>query len=157
MQRVTISMSDSFATELEAFMAAHGYDNRSEALRDLARAGLERSKIEEGGTGQCVATLSYVFDHHMREIPRRLVESYHERHDLAVATLHVHLDHENCLEVSVLRGDTAAVRAFSKAIIAERGVKHGRVTFVPADIEMDGHRHGPDDPPHAHPHTHPKG
>jgi CopG family nickel-responsive transcriptional regulator len=155
MQRVTISMSDGFAEELEAFMASHGYDNRSEALRDLARSGLERAKMDEGTTGQCVATLTYVFDQHVREIPRRLAERYHDHHDLAVATMRVHLDHENSLEVAVLRGETDAVRAFSTGVMAERGVRHGQVTFVPVEIEVERHRHGANED--AHLHAHPKG
>lgn len=157
MQRVTVSFSENFAAELEAFMVENGYDNRSEALRDLARTGLDRAKVEQGGTGDCVATLTYVYDHRAREIPKRLAENFHGHHDLSVATLHVHLDHENCLEVAVLRGDTGAVRDFSKRLIAERGIKHGRVTFVPVEIEMDRHEHGTGDVPQSHAHTHPKG
>lgn len=155
MQRVTISMSDGFADELEAFMASHGYDNRSEALRDLARSGLERTKIAEGTSGQCVATLTYVFDQHVREIPRRLAESYHDHHDLTVATMRVHLDHENCLEVAVLRGETGRVHDFAKSVSAERGVRHGQVNFIPVEIEVERHRHGISE--EAHVHAHPKG
>jgi CopG family nickel-responsive transcriptional regulator len=155
MQRVTISMSDALAEELEAFMASHGYDNRSEALRDLARSGLERAKAAEGTTGQCVATLTYVFDQHVREIPKRLAESYHDHHDLAVATMRVHLDHENCLEVAVLRGETGSVRDFAKGVAAERGVRHGQVNFIPVEIEVERHRHGSSEEPHVH--AHPKG
>ncbi len=155
MQRVTISMSDGFAEELEAFMAANGYDNRSEALRDLARSGLERAKMAEGTSGQCVATLTYVFDQHVREIPKRLAESYHDHHDLTVATMRVHLDHENCLEVAVLRGETESVRDFAKGVMAERGVQHGQVGFVPVEIEVERHRHGSSEA--AHVHAHPKG
>jgi CopG family nickel-responsive transcriptional regulator len=157
MQRVTISMSDGFAEELEAFMAAHGYDNRSEALRDLARSGLERAKAAEGTGGQCVVTLTYVFDQHVREIPKRLAESYHDHHDLAVATMRVHLDHENCLEVAVLRGDTVPVREFVKGVVAERGVRHGQVNFIPVDIAVEHHRHGAAAEAQPHVHAHPKG
>ena len=156
MQRVTISMSDGFAAELERFMVENGYDNRSEALRDLARLGLERATAERGRSGACVATLAYVFDHHVREIPKRLSRSFHDRHDLSVATMHVHLDHEHCLEVAVLRGVTDDVRAFAQAVIAERGVTHGQVNFVPVDIEHADHAHGDTPDRHSHSHTHPK-
>jgi CopG family nickel-responsive transcriptional regulator len=118
MERVTISMSDELAAELGEFMATYRYDNRSEALRDLARLGLERARIDHRVTGQCFATLAYVFNHHTRELAARLTEKHHAHHELHVATLHVHLDHENCLEVAVLRGEAAATREFSKAVIA---------------------------------------
>ncbi|MDZ5645731.1 nickel-responsive transcriptional regulator NikR [Nitrospirillum sp. BR 11828] len=153
MQRVTISVSDEFAAELEAFMARYGYDNRSEALRDLARTGLGQTAVaaSEDASGHCYATLAYVYDHHTRDIPRRLTETYHGRHDLTVANLHVHLDHDHCLEVAVLRGATAEVRGFAQAIIAERGVRHGHVTYVPVDIGNETHVHGLSG---AQPHTH---
>ncbi|TWB23396.1 CopG family transcriptional regulator [Nitrospirillum amazonense] len=157
MQRVTISVSDEFAAELEAFMARHGYENRSEALRDLARAGLGQTAVAEtAGAGQCYATLAYVYDHHTRDIPRRLTETYHSRHDLAVANLHVHLDHDHCLEVAVLRGRTVDVRDFAQAIIAERGVRHGNVTFVPVDIGAEPHSHSQNGGT-GHSHARPKG
>ena len=154
MERVTISMSDELAAELADFMASYHYENRSEAVRDLARLGLERARIDHGMTGQCVATLTYVFNHHTRELSRRLTDTHHTHHDLQVATMHVHLDHENCLEVAVLRGEASAVREFSKVVIAERGVKYGQVSFVPVSIQAESHSHAGRDHAHVHPHQH---
>jgi CopG family nickel-responsive transcriptional regulator len=154
MERLTISMSDEFAAELAAFVESYRYENRSEAVRDLARLGLKRARIDHSATGQCVATLSYVFNHHTRELSRRLTDSHHAHHELQVATMHVHLDHDNCLEVAVLRGEAAAVREFSKAVIAERGVKHGQVSFVPVTVEAEAHGHGGGGHSHIHPHLH---
>jgi CopG family nickel-responsive transcriptional regulator len=68
--------------------------------------------------------------------------------------MHVHLDHDNCLEVAVLRGAAAAVREFSKAVIAERNVKYGQVSFVPVEMENEAHAHAHDGAPHAHSHAH---
>jgi CopG family nickel-responsive transcriptional regulator len=154
MERVTISMSDELAAELAAYMDANHYDNRSEALRDLARLGLKQSRLARGIAGPCVATLSYVYDHHTRELAKRLTDAHHAHHDLQVATMHVHLDHDSCLEVAVLRGDAREVRDFSKAVIAERGVTHGEVSFVPVAIDAAAHNHG--GAAHRHVHTHPK-
>jgi CopG family transcriptional regulator, nickel-responsive regulator len=154
MERITISVSDEFGAELAAFMESHSYENRSEAVRDLARLGLERARVDDRMTGACVATLSYVFNHHVREMAKRLTDVHHEHHDLQVATMHVHLDHENCLEVSVLRGEARNVREFATAVIAERGVTHGQVSFVPVVIDGATHSHG--GTPHRHGHTHPK-
>jgi CopG family nickel-responsive transcriptional regulator len=157
MQRVTISMSEELAAELEAFMAANGYDNRSEALRDLARLGLGQAKTEGTSDGACVATLAYVFNHRQRDIPKRLAEAYHDRHNLTVATMQVMLDHDHCLEVAVLRGNSLAVKSFAQTVIAERGVQHGRAAFIPVEIEVEAHLHAADASPHAHLHAHPKG
>lgn len=155
MERVTISMSDEFAAELADYMEAYRYENRSEAVRDLARLGLKQAKIDHALAGQCVATLSYVFNHHTRELPKRLTDAHHDHHDLHVATTHIHLDHENCLEVAILRGDASEVREFCKAVIAERGVIHGQVSFVPITVSAETHGHGAGHD-HAHLHTHPK-
>ena len=95
-----------------------------------------------------------MFDHHVRELPKRLTDAQHAHHDLHVATMHVHLDHDSCLEVAVLRGEADAVRAFAGAVIAERGVTYGQVNFVPVAIDTAAHRHG--GAAHRHAHTHPK-
>src|SRR5579864_4377826 len=93
MQRVTITIDDELDAELDSFMKARGYANRSEAIRDLARSGLQQAATEIGGTRACVAALVYLYDHEARELPKRLTRDFHDRHDLAQATLHVHLDH----------------------------------------------------------------
>jgi CopG family nickel-responsive transcriptional regulator len=144
MQRVTITMDDELAAELDRFMAARGYANRSEAIRDLARGGLEQKAAEVPGDRPCVAAVVYVYDHEARELPKRLTRGFHEHHDLAQATLHVHLDDESCLEVTVLKGQGREVQQFANSVVAERGVRHGHVVFVP-----NGEAHG-----HAHPHGH---
>jgi len=132
MERVTISMSDEFAAELATFMESAGYANRSEALRDLARLGLQHERMNANNAGECFAILSYVYDHHTRELSKRLASTHHDQPHLHVATLHVHLNHDDCLEVSVLRGNAVAVRDFAKGVAAERGVTHGQVHFIPA-------------------------
>ena len=142
MQRVTITIDDELGGELDRFMAARGYANRSEAIRDLARSGLQQAASETAGSRECVATLSYVYDHEARELPKRLTRDFHDHHDLAQATLHVHLDHESCLEVTVLKGRSADVKAFADHVIAERGVRHGHVLFMPTDGGAPAHHHG---------------
>jgi len=139
MQRVTITIDDDLDAELGRFMRARGYANRSEAIRDLARSGLRQAAVEVGGPGPCVAALIYIYDHEARDLPKRLTRDFHHRHDLAQATLHVHLDHDSCLEVTVLKGRGADVQEFADHIIAERGVRHGHVVYLPAEA---AHQHG---------------
>ncbi len=154
MERVTISMSDEFAAELAVFMADNHYDNRSEAVRDLARRGLSQANLHAGVNGECVAALSYVFNHHTRELARRLTDAHHHRHELQVATMHVHLDHESCLELAVLRGDAVEVSDFCKSVVAERGVVHDQVNFIPVTMETMARRHQGEARDHLH--LHPK-
>ncbi|OCR22353.1 nickel responsive regulator [Pseudomonas syringae] len=135
MQRVTITLDDELLAAIDQRVATRGYQGRSEAVRDLLRAGL----LEPGAgnpEADCVATLSYVYDHHTRELSKRLNTTFHAHHDLTMSTLHVHLDHGNCLEVSVLKGPTGQVAELAQHVMAERGVRHGNVQIIPvASIE----------------------
>jgi CopG family nickel-responsive transcriptional regulator len=154
MERVTISLSDEFAEELAIFMRARQYENRSEAIRDLARIGLRTKALEvREGQADCVATFSYVFDHHARELPKRLVATHHAHHGLQVATLHVHLDFDQCLEVAVLRGEVAKVRDLADSITAERGVVHGALSVIPVPTGSVGQKHGAGASHAAHNHS----
>ena len=145
MHRVTITIDDDLVADLERFMAMRGYANRSEAIRDLARSGLQQAAAEVPGTQQCLAALVYMYDHHQRELPKRLTRDFHDHHDLAQATLHVHLDHDSCMEVTVLKGRGSDVQRFADHIIAERGVRHGHVVYLPAHA-VDSHGKRPSHP-----------
>lgn len=152
MQRLTITIDDDLLAEVDTFIAQRGYANRSEAFRDLLRSGLERAGAETSEGGNCIATLSYVYDHAARDLPKRLTQEAHDHSDLAQATLHVHIDHESCLEVTVLKGARAEVKAFADHVIAERGVRHGQVVMMPiAPGEAHGHSHAQS---HSHSHAH---
>ncbi len=129
-QRVTITIEDDLLAELDALVVRRGYQNRSEALRDLARAGLRRAEPPEP-TAPCVAALVYVYDHSRRDLPNRLTNEYHDHHELAVSTLHVHLDAGSCLEIAVLKGPAEAVQHMADHVIAERGVRHGQLVLLP--------------------------
>ncbi|HOB45904.1 MAG TPA: nickel-responsive transcriptional regulator NikR [Zoogloea sp.] len=145
MERFTISLDEELAREFDALIAARGYSNRSEAVRDILRAHIETSRLAREDASHCVASLSYVYNHHERELAERLTHDQHDHHDLCVATLHAHLDHDNCIESVILRGPTAEVRAFADALIAKPGVRHGALNLVSAE---------PGSQPHAHPHGH---
>lgn len=143
MQRVTIAIDDDLAAEIDRHMAARGYANRSEAIRDLARSGLQQAATEVGrGKSLCLAALVYVYEHETRELSQRLTRDYHSHHDLVQATLHVHLDHESCMEVTVLKGRGSDVQEFADHIIAERGVRHGHVVYLPVDGTRSHEHHG---------------
>jgi CopG family nickel-responsive transcriptional regulator len=152
MQRITLSVDDDLAAVLDGHMRRHRYASRSEALRDILRDVQARQELAEQGHGFCVATLSYVYDHETRDLGRRLTRSQHRHHDLQVATLHVHLDHDSCLEVAVLRGPADAVRALADETVSQRGVRHGQLHMIPAVRASGRHSHGR--APHEHEHIH---
>lgn len=149
MERITISLDDELGRQLAALIERKGYGNRSEAFRDILRQHLGQERLESDQAPACIACLSYVYNHHRRELSGRLTEVQHRHHDLSLSTLHVHLDHDDCMEAVILRGATAAVRAFADAIMAEPGVRHGRLHLVPTDLELSTHGG------HGHLHSHP--
>lgn len=140
MQRLTITIDDDLLAEVDDFIAQRGYANRSEAFRDLLRGGLEGVDTGAADDRPCIATVSYIYDHAARELPKRLTKEFHAHNDLAQATLHVHIDQESCLEVTVLRGPSAEVKAFADHVIAERGIRHGHVAMMPVESAHE-HRH----------------
>jgi|SRR6516165_429802 CopG family nickel-responsive transcriptional regulator len=142
MQRVTITLDDDLMAEMDRLIARRGYQNRSEAVRDLVRAGIQQTTAATAPEQQCVAALVYVYDHGVRALAKRLTHCFHDHHDMAVSTLHMHLDHKSCMEVTVLKGRAGAVAGFAEQVIAERGVKHGRLVTVPVEISAERHAHG---------------
>lgn len=154
-QRITITLDDDLVEQFEDFLERQGYSNRSEAFRDLIRERLARLEPSERGTGDCFATLTYVFDHHQRDLAARMTEASHAHHDLTVSTLHVHLDHDNCLETAVLHGPVARIQAFADSVITQPGVRHGRLYMLPVKTSSQTHQHGSGDQPHQHKHLEP--
>ncbi|GAC1569653.1 MAG: nickel-responsive transcriptional regulator NikR [Aquirhabdus sp.] len=150
MRRLTISVDEELADAFDQLVERKGYLNRSEAFRDLVRKELGEAELNPGKGKYCVATVSYVYDHHERQLSNRLTQMQHEHHDIAVASQHIHLDHDNCLETVILKGKIAEVRACADAIISQTGVRYGNVHLVPVEIKKEkyiqiGHTH-------VHPH-----
>lgn len=152
MERFTISLDESLARQFDQLIAHRGYSNRSEAVRDLIRGAIENDRQRQTPAGYCVANLSYVYNHHERELAERLTGLQHDHHDLTVAALHSHLDHDNCLESVILKGATADVRQFADALMAERGVRHGKLNLIALEAE---HHHAHDEHGEAHVHYRP--
>lgn len=151
MERFTISLDDTLAAQFDQHIVTRGYGNRSEAIRDLIRGAIEADRQRHQAGTLCVANLSYVYNHHERELAERLASLQHDHHDLTVASMHSHLDHAHCIESVILKGPVADVHRFADALTAERGVHHGKLNLVSLEAG-DGHRHGDHSPAHVHVH-----
>jgi CopG family nickel-responsive transcriptional regulator len=141
MERFTISLDENLADAFDNLIKERGYVTRSEAVRDILRSHLQVRDQERNSRGSCVAAVSYVYNHHERDLADRLTTIQHAHHDLTISTMHAHLDHEECLETVLLKGPISQVRQFADEIIAERGVRHGQINLVSADISKP-HSHG---------------
>lgn len=135
MQRITFSLDDDIATEFNNIIKAQRYQSRSEAVRDLIRREVDDRRLQQTGDHLCVANLSYVYDHHERALAGRLMALQHEHHELVISTTHVHLDHDNCLESTILKGSIDAVRLLADSIQAERGVRFATTNIVSMPAE----------------------
>ncbi|MGI4812194.1 MAG: nickel-responsive transcriptional regulator NikR [Janthinobacterium lividum] len=152
MQRITITIDDELLASVDMMVEQRGYTSRSEAFRDLVRESQARELAGDVGE-QCVATLTYVYDHATRDLARRITQAHHDRHDLAVASMRVHLDHSSLLESSVLRGRSQDVAAFADSVASQRGVRFARLHTIPVSIERARHHHGEASDQHDHLHV----
>ena len=142
MQRVTVSLDEAETAAFDAIVAEQGYASRSEAVRNLVRRAVDARRLNAAVDSACVANLSYVYDHHLPALVRRLTALQHAHHDLVVATTHVHLDHDNCLESTMLKGPVAAVRSLADGIEATSGVRYTALNLISAPSSAGhGHRH----------------
>lgn len=148
MERFTISLSDELAADFDRWIEARGYNNRSEAVRDLLRKEIETRRLDQDQTLYSVATFSFVYNHHERNLAERVTHLQHEAHDLVVSSMHVHLDHNDCLETLFLRGLTQQIRTLTEKLAAETGIRHSALNLIPVKIAELHYAH------HAHFHPH---
>jgi CopG family nickel-responsive transcriptional regulator len=135
LSRIGVAIDADLLEKFDRLLARRGYENRSEAFRDLIRDEL----IEESWRAPdapVVGTVTLLYDHHVRLLNEKLTDLQHEHHKSILSTLHVHLDHDHCLEVLVVRGKAATVQKIADTLIATKGVKHGKLTIAAAGAEI---------------------
>jgi CopG family nickel-responsive transcriptional regulator len=127
--RFGVSIDNALLNRFDRSIARTGYENRSEAFRDLIRAKLLEEEIEDEST-RVLGVLSLVYDHHKREVEKKLTEIQHHHHHTIISTTHVHVDHDNCLEVILLKGAVKEVRTLASSLSIIKGVKHSKLTLT---------------------------
>ena len=127
--RFGVSMENELLRKFDRLIAGRRYVNRSEAIRDLVRDKIVESEVGDDAA-EVFGTVTFIYDHHTRGLTERLTEIQHDHHAGIISSLHVHLDHHNCLEVLVLRGRHAEIRSLAENITAAKGVKHGKLTVT---------------------------
>ena len=135
LSRIGVAIDSELLRKFDDLIAKRGYTNRSEAFRDLIREELVE-QAWESPERKVVGTVSIVYDHHVRLLNEMLTGLQHEHYHHVLSTLHVHLDHDHCLEVLVVRGKAAEVKRIADALIATKGVKHGRLTIATTGAEL---------------------
>ncbi len=127
--RFTVSLPPALMRQLDAMTAEKGYTNRSLAIADMIRDQIVEHR-QKTGSEEIAGTITLVYDHHKQHVQETLTGIQHDHHDLIISTLHVHLDHHNCLEVLIVRGKATLVKRIADGLIAAKGVKHGKLTVT---------------------------
>jgi CopG family nickel-responsive transcriptional regulator len=135
LSRIGVAIDTKLLDKFDRLIEQRGYTNRSEAFRDMIRDELVE-KTWESPESQVVGTVTLVYDHHVRMLNEKLTDIQHDFHRSILSTLHVHLDHDNCLEVLVVRGKSAEVRKVADVLISTKGVKHGRLTITTSGADL---------------------
>ena len=136
LSRFGVSMDAELLSAFDALIEKKGYANRSEAFRDLVRDEIIKTKWTESNE-PTIAALCMVFDHHMRELSSKLTSAQHEHNEQVISSLHVHLDHNHCLEVVVMKGLAGELQEFSNRMLAIKGVKHGQLVMTATGEGLD--------------------
>jgi CopG family nickel-responsive transcriptional regulator len=127
--RFSVSLPRALLKQLDEMTGEKGYDNRSLAIADMIRDHLVEHR-QKFGTEEIAGTITLVYDHHRMHVQETLTDIQHDHHDVILSTVHVHLDHHNCLEVLIVRGKPAVIRSIADQLIAAKGVKHGKLTMT---------------------------
>ncbi len=139
LSRIGVSLDSELLDRFDTFITEKGYDNRSEAFRDLIRDRLVGTAVV-ASKAPVVGTVTLIYDHNTRLLPEKLADLQHDHHKVVISTLHAHLDHDTCLEVVVLRGRSGEVQQLAGKLISTKGVRHGRLVVSSPDTVLP-HRH----------------
>jgi CopG family nickel-responsive transcriptional regulator len=133
--RFGVSISDNLSKKFDLLIQQKNYSNRSEAIRDLIRRELVQEEIDKNS--EVVGVVNILYNHHKRELGDKLTDLQHEHHELVLSSMHIHLDHDNCVEVIILKGISQKVKKLADLLIASKGVKHGTVNLTSTGKNLD--------------------
>ena len=126
--RTGVSLEQELLRQFDESIRERGYQNRSEAIRDLIRDHLVSREADKNKV--VAGTLTIIYDHHRPNLTEKLVEVQHHAGSQVLAATHVHLDHHNCLEVVIMKGKSGSIRAVANSILSLQGVKHGQLVVT---------------------------
>ena len=131
--RFGISIEPELLKQFDKIIIKEGYTNRSEKIRDLIRKNLINNEIKNPDS-KAVGTLTIIYDHHTGNLTNKLLNIQHEHNNEILTTTHVHIDHQNCLEVIVLKGKIGNIQKLTNNIIALKGIKNGKLVITKSSI-----------------------
>jgi CopG family transcriptional regulator, nickel-responsive regulator len=136
--RFSVSMEEDLLRQFDYLIEQKGYTNRSEAVRDIVRDTLVEESVKSPD-GLVYGALVFLYDHHKRELEKSLSNLQHDYYENIISTSHVHVDHDHCMEVVLLKGKAVVLKAIAEKLLSFKGVNHGKLTMTMA---LKGHHHG---------------
>ncbi|HIP17088.1 MAG TPA: nickel-responsive transcriptional regulator NikR [Methanothermococcus okinawensis] len=130
MDRISISLPTKLLGEFDEVISERGYASRSEAIRDAIRDYIIKHKWIHSLEGERAGTITIIYDHHASELMKKLTEIQHKNGDLIVATLHMHLDDDHCMEVILVKGEAKRIRKLTDKLTSQKGVKQVKLTVM---------------------------
>jgi len=127
--RFGVSIEPDLLKKFDKIIKMEGYTNRSEAIRDLVRKNLIREE-NRNPDAELIGTLTMIYDHHIGNLTNKLLDLQHNHTKEILSTTHIHIDHDNCLEVLVLKGKTGKIQKLADNIKSLKGIKHGELVIT---------------------------
>lgn len=134
--RFGVSIDTGLLEKFDRLISERSYANRSEALRDLIRDTLVQQKIETQTEIEALGSLTLVYDHHARNLPKEMGEIQHDFHKNILSVMHLHVSHEDCLEIIALKGVVAEITELANALLSLKGIKHGKLFLTLPSSEI---------------------
>lgn len=133
--RFGVSIEQDLLETFDRLIAERGYATRSEALRDLIRDALIQQKIELQSKTNALGTLTLVYDHHARNLSQEMTQLQHDFHELILSVMHLHVSHDDCMEVIALRGEVSEIVKLANSLLSLKGIKNGKLFLtLPSSI-----------------------
>ena len=120
--RFGVSLDKALLDKFDRYIRERNYSNRSEAFRDLIRQELIKKEWDEGD--DIAGAITLIYDHHRRDLLGKITDMQHDYQKIIISTQHIHLDHDNCLEIVAVRGQPREVTTLADMMKSIKGVKH---------------------------------
>lgn len=153
LSRFSVSVEEKLLVSFDHLIDQQGYANRSEAFRDLMRDALVKAQLEnESETNDVLGTLTLVYEHHASDLNDKMNELQHDHYHLVITVTHVHINHNDCMEVILLRGAMPEVKTLANGLLSLKGVKHGHLFVTLPSQEIVKSKINSSHPSHSHKH-----
>jgi len=133
--RFGVSLDKALLDRFDRLIREKRYASRSEAFRDLIRQELVRKEWQENR--EVAGAITFIFDHHQRDLLNKITDIQHDFQKLIISTQHIHLDHDNCLEIVAVRGRAKEVKRLSDMLTAIKGIRHGSLSMSSTGKEIE--------------------